>query len=254
MSAETKRVYLAIAQVTELLSHEGIAKDRKNDHQGYQFRGIDDVYNALAPVLAKAKLCVLPAVLERECVERINAKGNALFYVTVKVDFAFVSAEDGSEHHVITYGEAMDSGDKATNKAMSAAYKYAAMQAFCIPTEGDNDADSQTHEVKAKAPRASGASAKEEAFEAMPPEEQDFLRGIAKKVSELIKQDQPYDAYGFWIAQKLDTEEMVAIQHLWDSKERTALTKAAAQWKLENTPSTRGDNHRGATPQERAAA
>lgn len=41
----------------------------------------------------------------------------------------------------------MDSGDKATNKAMSAAFKYACMQAFCIPTEGDNDADSKTHEV-----------------------------------------------------------------------------------------------------------
>ena len=43
----------------------------------------------------------------------------------------------------------MDSGDKATNKAMSAAFKYAAFQAFAIPTESDNDADSTTHEVKA---------------------------------------------------------------------------------------------------------
>jgi hypothetical protein len=43
----------------------------------------------------------------------------------------------------------MDSGDKATNKAMSAAYKYMAMQLFCIPTEGDNDADSSTHEIAA---------------------------------------------------------------------------------------------------------
>ena len=46
----------------------------------------------------------------------------------------------------------MDSGDKATNKAMSAAYKYAALQTFCIPTEGDNDADATTHEVKAHTP------------------------------------------------------------------------------------------------------
>jgi hypothetical protein len=63
-----------------------------------------------------------------------------------------VAAEDGSRHTVITYGEAMDSGDKATNKAMSAAYKYACMQAFSIPTEGDNDADAQTHEVQAAGP------------------------------------------------------------------------------------------------------
>ena len=148
--SETKKVYSAIAKVTKELAKEGIGKNRKNEAQGYKFRGIDDVYNALAPVLADANLCILPNVLSREVVERTNAKGTALFYVTVKVDFSFVSAEDGSEHHVITYGEAMDSGDKATNKAMSAAYKYAAMQAFSIPTEGDNDADAQTHEIQVK--------------------------------------------------------------------------------------------------------
>ena len=123
--SETKKVYSAIAKVTKELAKEGIGKNRKNEAQGYKFRGIDDVYNALAPVLADANLCILPNVLSREVVERTNAKGTVLFYVTVKVDFSFVSAEDGSDHHVITYGEAMDSGDKATNKAMSAAYKYA---------------------------------------------------------------------------------------------------------------------------------
>lgn len=57
-----------------------------------------------------------------------------------------MSAVDGSRHTVSTFGEAMDSADKATNKAMSAAYKYMAMQTFCIPTEGDNDADATTPE------------------------------------------------------------------------------------------------------------
>jgi hypothetical protein len=70
-----------------------------------------------------------------------------LFYVTVEAEFDFVSSQDGSKHTVKTYGEAMDSGDKATNKAMSAAYKYAAFQTFCIPTEGDNDADAHTHVI-----------------------------------------------------------------------------------------------------------
>ena len=82
--------------------------------------------------------------------ERVSGQGKALFYVTVDMEFDFVSAHDGSKHTVKMYGEAMDSGDKATNKAMSAAYKYAMFQAFCIPTEGDNDADSQTHNVAAK--------------------------------------------------------------------------------------------------------
>jgi hypothetical protein len=140
-------IYKAINAVQSALSREGISKDRNNQQQGYKFRGIDDVYNALAPLLAANGLCILPRCTERVCVERVNAKGTALFYVTVRAEFDFVASEDGSKHTVATYGEAMDSGDKATNKAMSAAYKYAAMQAFSIPTEGDNDADAHTHEV-----------------------------------------------------------------------------------------------------------
>lgn len=140
-------VYKAIAAIQGELAKTGISKDRKNEQQGYRFRGIDEVYNALSPLLAKHGLCILPRMLAREVVERRNSKGNALFYVTLEAEFDFVAASDGSKHTVRTFGEAMDSGDKATNKAMSAAYKYAAFQAFAIPTEGDNDADATTHEV-----------------------------------------------------------------------------------------------------------
>jgi hypothetical protein len=143
------KVYEKIAAVTAELSKIGISKDSKNQSQGYAFRGIDAVYCALSPLLSKHGLCILPRVTDRQVIERQNRQGTALFYVTLTVEFDFVAAEDGSKHTVITVGEAMDSGDKASNKAMSAAYKYAAFQAFCIPTEGDNDADSQTHEVAA---------------------------------------------------------------------------------------------------------
>ena len=146
----TMQVYKAINAVQAELSTVGITKDRRNmQGNGYNFRGIDDVYNTIAPLLAKHGLCILPRVLARECVERVSQKGGALFYITVEVEFDFVSAEDGSKHTVKTFGEAMDSGDKATNKAMSAAYKYAAFQAFSIPTEADNDADAHTHAVAA---------------------------------------------------------------------------------------------------------
>lgn len=134
-------VYKAIVAVQGELAKEGIAKSRKNDQQNYRFRGIDEVYNALSPLLAKYNLCILPRMISRDVVERKNAKGTALFYITLEAEFDFVSAVDGSKHTVRTYGEAMDSGDKATNKAMSAAYKYAAFQTFAIPTEGDNDSE-----------------------------------------------------------------------------------------------------------------
>lgn len=143
-------VYQAISAVQADLAQVGISKDRKNTQgSGYSFRGIDDVYNALSPIMAKHGLCMLPRVLSREFVERQSKSGGALFYITVDMEFDLVAA-DGSKHTIRTFGEAMDSGDKATNKAMSAAYKYAAFQAFCIPTEGDNDADSQTHAVAPK--------------------------------------------------------------------------------------------------------
>ena len=148
MSTQPLGVHHAIAEVTEELSKIGVSKDRKNTQQGYNFRGIDDVYNALAPLLAKAKLTITPYTLSREVVERETQRGGVLFYTTVLMDFTFTSAKDGSHITTRVYGEAMDSGDKATNKAMSAAYKYACMQTFCIPTEGDNDADQTTHEVK----------------------------------------------------------------------------------------------------------
>lgn len=143
------QVYKAIAAVQGELAKVGIAKSRKNKQgEGYMFRGIDDVYAALSPLLSQHGLCVIPRVIERTCTERQSARGNPLFYVTVHAEFDFVSSEDGSKHTAATYGEAMDSGDKATNKAMSAAYKYAAFMTFAIPTEGDNDADGTTHEVQ----------------------------------------------------------------------------------------------------------
>ena len=151
----TPAVYPAIAAVMAEIAETGISKGRRNAQQGYNFRGIDDVYNALAPILSKHKLLMLPRVLRRDQVERTTAKGGALFYTTVEMEFDLVSGEDASVHTIRTVGEAMDSADKSSNKAMSAAYKYAAMQAFCIPTEGDNDADAETHEV---APKRSAAA------------------------------------------------------------------------------------------------
>lgn len=159
MTAQTKveaapeNVYLKIAAITGKLAEHGIAKTRQANFG--KFRGIDDVYNALAPLLASHRLSILPRMVGRGVVERTSSKGNALFYTTVEAEFDFVSGDDGSTHTVRTFGEAMDSGDKSTNKAMSAAYKYAAFMTFCIPTEGDADAD--THEVSSEMPAANYA-------------------------------------------------------------------------------------------------
>ncbi|QLI96500.1 ERF family protein [Providencia rettgeri] len=146
-------VYKAISNVAKELAETGIKKGSKNKQQGFMFRGIDAVYNALAPALVKHGLLILPRIIDRTVTERTTQKGGVLIYVIVKAEFDFVSVTDGSKHTVMTYGEAMDSGDKATNKAMSIAYKYAAFQAFCIPTEETAvDADAEVHNVAPRTP------------------------------------------------------------------------------------------------------
>lgn len=133
-----------LSAIAAELSADGIAKTRNNQQQNYKFRGIDDVYNALSRSLSKHGVVIIPNVLSREQVERVTKTGGVLFYTSVQVEYLITDGE--TELKAVTYGEAMDSADKSTNKAMSAAYKYMALQLFCIPTEGDNDADNTTPE------------------------------------------------------------------------------------------------------------
>lgn len=140
-------VYKSICAVQAALAKTGISKGRTNQQQGFKYRGIDDVYNEIAPLLSANNLCIMPRITSKEVVERTNAKGTALFYTTVAAEFDVVSAIDGTSHTVSSFGEAMDSGDKSIGKAMSYAYKAMAFMLFAIPTEGDNDPDAQTHIV-----------------------------------------------------------------------------------------------------------
>lgn len=143
----TTKVYAAISEVTKALAKEGIQKNQKNQHQGFNFRGIDQVYGALAAKLPAAGLVIIPRVVSKDVTEKVNNRGNAMFYVTLEVEYDLVSTEDGSTHTARVLGESMDSGDKATSKAMSAAFKYLCFQLFSIPIEGQEDADAETHEV-----------------------------------------------------------------------------------------------------------
>jgi ERF superfamily len=148
MSAVTS----AILAVMEDLSRVGIGKDRTNQQQNFKYRGIDDLRNTLAPILVKHKLLILPRVMEREISERESRQGGALFSVVLKIEYEFLCVLDDSAKLVGPfYGEAMDSGDKATNKALSVTYKYMCIDTFCIPTEGEevaNDPDATAgHDV-----------------------------------------------------------------------------------------------------------
>lgn len=120
-----------------------IGKTSKNQQQGFYYRGIDAVMNALQPLLVKHKVFAVPDVLEHRREERVTGKGGNIIYSVLKVKYNFY-AEDGSSVSATVIGEGMDSGDKASNKAMSIAFKYACFQVFCIPTEEMKDPDSET--------------------------------------------------------------------------------------------------------------
>lgn len=139
-----EKIYSTITAVMEDIG--AIGKDKKNITQGFMYRGIDDVMNALNPAFIKNKLFAVPEIIEQQREERRTAKGGLLIYSICKVKYTFF-AEDGSSVTVVTIGEGMDSGDKATNKAMAIAFKYACFQLFCIPTEEMQDPDRESHEV-----------------------------------------------------------------------------------------------------------
>lgn len=123
-----------------------VGKNSYNEQQRFRFRGIDAIMNALYPALTKHKVFVVPEVLEQTREERESAKGGRLIYSICKIKYTFF-AEDGSSVSAVTIGEGMDSGDKATNKAMAIALKYAFFQVFCIPTEEMIDPDAESPEI-----------------------------------------------------------------------------------------------------------
>lgn len=122
---------------------KGVAKTGRNAQQGYNFRGIDDVLNAVGPVLAKKGISVTAKFSDRS-VERIQSKnGGTLFNISLTGEFTYWWRDQ--HRTTVTIGEAMDSGDKATNKAMAMAAKYAHILTFSIPLVGSDDADLRAH-------------------------------------------------------------------------------------------------------------
>lgn len=144
-------VYQAIAAVAGDLAGVGLPKSMTNPEDGYDYRSIDGLMNRLSPILAAHKLCVLPRVLERTSTDRSGHNSEILVSVTLRVAFDLVSSEDGSTHTIEVYGEALDRGDKATAKALTAAYKSAMLQTFCVPVVGSEDADANTFKLRTTA-------------------------------------------------------------------------------------------------------
>ena len=138
---ESGKIYTAINAIMDEIP--AIGKNQKNAQQGFMYRGIDVVMNVLQPLFSKHKVFAVPEVLDHKREERTTNNGGRLLYSICTIKYTFY-AEDGSSVSAVVIGEGMDSGDKATNKAMAIAFKYACFQVFCIPTEEMKDPDETT--------------------------------------------------------------------------------------------------------------
>ncbi len=156
MSEIKPKIY---GQLVKVMGEVGaIGKDQRNQQQGFQYRGIDDVYNAVNPILAKHGVFMTSEVLEKSREERTTKNGGVLAFTCLRMKYTFW-ADDGSSVSTVVEGEGMDSGDKSSNKAMAVAHKYALLQAFCVPTRDMVDSDGEVHEI-APASRPAQAESK----------------------------------------------------------------------------------------------
>ena len=135
-----------VQSLNEVMKAVGaIAKSDRNSAQGFNFRGIDSVVNAVSPQLQKHGVIVMPSVEEYDYSNvEIGKNRTVMGHVKVRVTYTFVGPE-GDAIKATVVGEAMDSGDKATAKAMSVAFRTALLQSLCLPTD-DVDPDAQSYE------------------------------------------------------------------------------------------------------------
>jgi hypothetical protein len=144
---EAPPIQMALAAVMADVTHVG--KDGKNTAQGYSFRGIDGVLNAVGPALRRHGVVVMPHLenVEHQLVE-VGKNRTPMRQASVTVRYCF-HGPAGDWLDCVVAAESMDSGDKATSKAMSVALRTALIQALALPTH-EPDPDESSYERSAK--------------------------------------------------------------------------------------------------------
>lgn len=125
---------------------DAVGRNQRNKEQNYSFRGIDDLYNALGPLMAKHGVFTSPTVLSCERKDVVSRGGAKGIHVFMRVQYRFY-AEDGSHFDSVVEGEGIDYGDKAANKAESIAHKYALTQVFIVRTKDQEDPDTESPDM-----------------------------------------------------------------------------------------------------------
>lgn len=175
--ADKKEMNIFQALVAAEAAIKNVGKNGKNKFDGYAYRGIDDVMDAVHAAFVEAGVVAIPEVLRKEQVERTSRKGELMIHTTLEVKYTFY-AGDGTNVSATVQGEGMDRGDKSINKAMSGAYKYAMFQVLAIPTAEMIDSETESPEID-KPKKASREAPK-------PDPNAPITRDAAKKLSAVI--------------------------------------------------------------------
>lgn len=141
-------IHIAISKCMDEVGF--VSKSRTNDLQKYKYRGIEEIYASVQKVFAKYGIYSVNTILSERSEERTTKNGSHLIYRILHIRHRFYCSADSSYIETETIGEGMDSGDKASNKAMSVAEKYSIIQLLKIPTSEAIDPDAESHEVKPK--------------------------------------------------------------------------------------------------------
>lgn len=143
-------VFESIEKMTQILSRMGIAKEKGNTKEiQYNFRGIDDIRNNTSPLMYDCAMNIIPCMQDRVEKERHTKSGTLALWVTILVNFKIYNTISKDFIEVPIYADAVDYSDKSTQKAMSQAYKVLAINLFNIPTEGEQDTDSDNIQMQA---------------------------------------------------------------------------------------------------------
>jgi len=134
--------------ITKIMAEmDAVKKTQKNVQQGFMFRGIDDVYNALQKLMAKHGVFTTTKIINRQRHEVTSQAGNKGYHILNQYRFRFFG-KDGSYFDCFADGEGIDYGDKGSNKCAAIAHKYALIQVFAIPTGNGDDPDREAHEIR----------------------------------------------------------------------------------------------------------
>ena len=144
MSDTTNTVTVHEAWSAVMADVRELGKNQTNSHQKFNFRGVDDVMNAAGPALRKHGVSVIPERVHLTNAAAATTSGKAAREATVVVEYR-IYGPAGDSMPGASAGESLDSGDKATPKAMSVAFRTFLLQALCLPTH-DTDPDAQSYE------------------------------------------------------------------------------------------------------------